>query len=107
MADGRVTFAPPPRIPGVTGGADQSPRDALMQQLAAGGGENEEAGQQQMAAPLLAQGIMLLQQAAKLDPRIAPLVSRALAPLQGGEGSPELSKQKHVGRRIPDVGGTI
>lgn len=105
MAQGRVTFLPPPQVPGVSEG--EPSQEMLMKQLAMAGGDMPGMGREQ-ASQMIAQGMMLLQQAAMLDPRIAPLVRRALEPLMGGLGSPSLSApQKDRSSGVPTPGGYI
>lgn len=104
---GRITFAPPSIMPGVT---RMPPNQGMMlKQLANRGAEQEDESGQAQASDLLKQGITKLQQAAALDPRIAPLVQKALSPLMGGEGAPELSMKDQTVRSNygPSPGGRI
>jgi hypothetical protein len=100
MADRQ--FMPPPQIPGLSA---QSGSD-LIQTLAEGrGGESES--RKDLAAPLLAQGISLLQQAATLDPRLAPQIEQALSGLQPGSPLPNKSASAHKSGGLPTPGGRI
>lgn len=103
MPDSRVTYLPPPRIPGVSSPPTQ---DGLMRELAgmAGGGDGQ---QQEMAGPLLMQGMTALQQAATLDPRIAPLIQKALSVLQGGIHAPNARAGQSGGSMSASPGGVV
>ena len=59
-----------------------------------------------LAAPLLEQGMMQLQQAAMLDPRLRPLVQRALSVLTGDGGAEALPRASST-QQHPRPGGKL
>ena len=101
----KVQFMPPPQIPGRSQGASDND---LMKQLAdRGGNTGAPTGE---AGPLLSQGIMLLSQAAKLDPRLAPMIGKALTFLHGGgDDAPVMTMERggKGGGYGPTPGGVV
>jgi hypothetical protein len=81
-----------------------------MQQLAQmmGGRDGQNSGPTgQLAGPLLMQGMMMLQQAATLDPRLAPQINRALSNLRGGKELPEGQMHSDRSSGVASPGGVI
>ncbi len=103
MAEAGRSFRPPPVIPGVTETPD---RDDLMRQLASGAQERDQMMNPALAAPLLEQGMMQLHQAAMLDPRLRPLVQKAMSMLTG-TGSAEALPHASTMQPSPRPGGKI
>ena len=103
MAEAGRSFRPPPVISGVTETPD---RDDLMRQLASGAQERDQMMNPALAAPLLEQGMMQLQQAAMLDPRLRPLVQKALSVLTGNDGA-ETMPHSSTRQQGPRPGGKL
>jgi len=96
-------FRPPPTIRGVTETPDQ---DGLMRQLASGAQGRDQMMNPALAAPLFEQGMMQLQQAAMLDPRLRPLVQRAISVLTGSDSAEAMPRAAST-QQYPQPGGRL
>ncbi len=75
-------YRPPPDIAGVTEAMDKK---RLTKQIADTMGARDSEQTAMLAAPLFEQGMMQLRQAAELNPRLAPMVRKALGVLTGAD----------------------
>lgn len=89
---------PPPRIPGVSTPEPASP----LQQLAG----RRMPPQTQLAQEHFMQGVLSLQQAVQLDPRLTPLIAPALQRLYAGVASTDDSSRP-VPSGLPLPGGRV